>query len=109
MTSVKTPTKKAIEKEFSSPNTPIKQAVRVRQEPNGKDSKCLCCQVLLVGAKATYNLSSNRVLFEELRGVLQRSIDLNVVSGCVCRPGGCKIEALSKRNIILSSELEEFR
>ena len=88
MTSVKTPTKIAKEKDFSSPKTPLKEAVRVNQEAKGKDSKCLCCQVLLFGAKATYNLSSNRGLFDELQALLQRSLNLNVVSSRVCRACG---------------------
>jgi len=115
MTSVETPGKKLQKAHFSSPKTPLKQGKRTTQKEhntkttNERDLCCLCCEVLLYGEKATFNLATNQSLLQDLQSILNCFLDLKTVSNRLCWACGRKIESLSKRNRVLSLELTEIR
>ena len=111
--SVKTPTKSLFQgectTECTSPNTPVKSAKRTNFTSKEKDAFCLCCGTCLAGIKATFNLTSCRRLFDQLKELVKGPVNLNVQSCRVCRPCGRRIETLFNKSIVLNTELQALR
>lgn len=92
----------------SSPKTPVKKSSSGNRA-TWKDTFCLVCGSCLIGERCTYNFQQNNVLRQKLEIILEEMVDFNVNSYRVCRPCGCRIEALEKKFQVVMEQVRELR
>ena len=109
--SCSTPKRKSVRqptKILGSPQMPVKLGKRKRKDE--KDSRCLCCGIILYGAGSTCNLTSHKSLPKKIAQLVNIvSVDVENQSCRVCKPSFTRVESLDKKSSVLLLDLQEFR